>query len=210
MKHKSLISFQWLNAAILAILIFLGTNSALHAQNWNLSGGLNSTKYVYINSSGAKVDYLTPASGFHMEIAREWPIYNVVLFDAGLNFSQFNNEGVVQNIRSTYRTDFAGLFVGAGPLIEINDEFSFLIKAKASVRKMIHGTQMLQSDILDLSDNEQFNGVSFLPGICFEVHKVINDNMAVYLQFQHYDGSLINASRLSFVPTNISIGIKLK
>jgi len=210
MNQRGLFSFRGLTVNLFGLLTIIGANSALHAQNWNLSGGLNSTKYVYINSSGAKVDYLTPASGFHMEIAREWPIYNVVLFDAGINFSQFNNEGVVQNIRSTYRTDFVGLFVGAGPLIEINDEFSFLIKAKASVRKMIHGTQILQSDILDLSQNEQFNGVSFLPGICFEVHKVVNDNMAVYLQFQYYDGSLINSSRLSFVPTNISIGIKLK
>lgn len=182
----------------------------MKAQNWNLSAGLNSTKYIFFNSSGQKVDYLTPATGFHMEISREWPVHSVFLFDAGLNFSQFNNEGALQNIRSSYRTDFIGLFAGIGPLLEINEDISFLIKAKVSARKMIHGTQILQSDIQDLSKNDQFNELYFIPGLCLEFHKVVNDNMAIYLQFQHYNSSIISTSRLSFAPTNISIGIKIK
>jgi hypothetical protein len=193
----------------ITLLLFFAVSSA-SAQTWNLSFGANNTDYVFTNSQGVNPAFLKPASGLNMTLGYEKSMSRRFQYDAGLSYSQYNAVGDVQNIPFSYQTDFMGLSGGIGPKLEFRNDFTLMLKARGAVQKMINGNQFLQNRFLDLSEDEQFQGLRYFVGFSLELEKKVNSNLYVYTQYQHLDTIQFGASTLNFVPSTISFGIKIQ
>jgi hypothetical protein len=179
------------------------------AQTWNLSVGANITNFVFTNSSGNNPSFLKPSTGLQLNLGYEKSLSKRFVYDAGMIYNQYNSVGDVQNIPFSYATDFIGLSGGIGPKIEFKNDFTLILKARGAAQKMINGNQFLQNHYIDLADDDQFSKVRLFVGFSIELEKKVNQNCAVYTQYQHIDTNTFGTSTLNFVPSTFSFGIKL-
>lgn len=168
------------------------------------------TTYVFTNSAGTNPSFFRPSSGLHLGLSRELNITNTILFDFGINYNQFNNEGDVQNIPFSYATDFVGIHVGIGPSLNLGKGIAFIPKINVSVAKMIKGSQFLKNRYVDLSGDEQFNSLRTMFGYSFELSKQVNPHIGVFLKYQHLDSYKFGSSTLNLIPSTFSLGLSLK
>lgn len=192
------------------VLLFLLATSSLSAQTWNLSAGVNTTKFVFSNSQGQNPDYMKSGAGNNLSLSYEQALSSRFQYDAGLVYSQYNSVGDVQNIPFSYQTDFMGLTGGIGPKLDLPYQLKATLKGRASLQKMVNGNQFLQYNYVDLSDDPQFNGVRFFLGFSLELERKVNQNLSVFTQFQHLDTIEFGASTLNFVPSTFSFGLKIQ
>lgn len=198
-----------------AIIIVLITSTLIKAQSnqgatWNLSVGSNVTRFVFTNAVGVNPDFLKPSSGLNLGLGYEKAMSRRFQYDLGLAYSQYNAVGDVQNIPFSYQTDFIGFSGGIGPKLELKNDFTLMLKARGSAQKMINGNQFLQNHYVDLSEDQQFNGLRYFVGFSLELEKKVNSNLLVYTQYQHLDTIQFGTSTLNFVPSTVSFGIKIQ
>jgi hypothetical protein len=191
-------------------LLFLLLASAATAQTWNLSAGVNTTKFVFSNALGQNPDYMKSGAGNFLSLSFEKPLSPRFQYDAGLVYSQYNSVGDVQNIPFSYQTDFIGLTGGVGPKLDLPYDLKATLKGRASLQKMVNGNQFLQNQYIDLSDDDQFSGVRFFLGFSLELERKVNQSLSVFTQFQHLDTIQFGASSLNFVPSTFSFGLKIQ
>ena len=193
----------------IALLLLIVASSA-SAQTWNLSAGINTTKFVFTNAQGQNPDYMKSGAGTNLSLSYERPLSTHFQYDAGLVYSQYNSVGDVQNIPFSYQSDFMGLNGGIGPKLDLPYDLKATLKGRASIMKMVNGNQFIQNQYVDLSDDPQFSGLRFFLGFSMELEKKVNQNISVYTQFQHLDTILFSASSLNFIPTTFSFGLKIQ
>lgn len=191
-------------------LLFLLLASAATAQTWNLSAGVNTTKFVFSNALGQNPDYMKSGAGNFLSLSFEKPLSPRFQYDVGLVYSQYNSVGDVQNIPFSYQTDFIGLTGGVGPKLDLPYDLKATLKGRASLQKMVNGNQFLQNQYIDLSDDDQFSGVRFFLGFSLELERKVNQSLSVFTQFQHLDTIQFGASSLNFVPSTFSFGLKIQ
>lgn len=195
---------------VLCLLQFASYAQSNQAATWNVSVGVNTTRYVYTNSAGLNPDYMKAGSGLNLALTYEKSLTRRFQYDLGLAYSQYNAVGDVQNIPFSYQTDFLGLTGGIGPKLEFRNDFTVILKARAAVQKMVNGNQFLQNHYVDLSYDDQFSGAKILVGFSLEVEKKVNSNLYVFTQYQHLDTNTFGTSSLNFVPSTLSFGIKIQ
>jgi hypothetical protein len=191
-------------------LLLLLVASTMSAQTWNLSAGVNTTKFVFSNSQGQSPDYTKAGAGNNLGLSYENSLTTYIQYDAGLVYSQYNAVGDVQNIPFSYQTDFMGLTGGIGPKLDLPYQLKATLKGRASLQKMVNGYQYLQNQYLDLSDDTQFSGARFFLGFSLELERKVNQSLSVFTQFQHLDTIEFGASSLNFVPSTFSFGLKIQ
>lgn len=179
------------------------------SQSFKMSVGANITSYVFTNSAGINPSFIRPASGLSLNLSREAHLTKNFIWDAGIAYNQFNAVGDVQNIPFNYSTDFIGFNAGVGPKIKLGNGLNLIPKGNVSIAKMINGNQFLQNHYVDLSTDEQFNSLKTLLGYSFELNKVVNSNMNVFLKYQHLDSYSFGSSTLNFIPSTLCIGIEI-
>jgi hypothetical protein len=179
------------------------------AQTWNFSVGANTTDFVFTNSSGNNPTYLKPGTGLQFNLGYEKALSKRFIYDVGLTYNQYNSVGDVQNIPFSYATDYLGLSGGLGPKIEFRNDFTLILKARGAAQKMINGNQFLQNRYVDLAEDDQFSKVRLFVGFSLELEKKVNQNCAVFMQYQHIDTNTFGTSTLNLVPSSLSFGIKL-
>jgi hypothetical protein len=74
---------------------------------------------------------------------------------------------------------------------------------------MIKGNQFNLNRYIDLSADEQFNSLRTLYGYSFELSKQVNDQLGLFVKYQHLDSYNFGNSTLNFIPSTFSIGISL-
>ena len=190
-------------------LLLLLLSFPAFCQSYKVAVGSNITTYVFANSSGVNPLSLRSESGLSLQASKEFSLSKVFLLDLGLQYNQFNNVGDIQNIPLSYSTDFIGLGVGVGPSLSLGKGFSFLPKVSLSASKMIKGNQFNLNRYIDLSSDDQFNSLRTLYGYSFELGKQVNDQLGLFVKYQHADSYNFGSSTLNFIPSTFSIGVSL-
>ena len=224
----------------LAVCILFALISILaKAQQFKLTQGIAITQFNYQNEQGQAVQGLKSGSGLAFALAfhktslvdsakykldqTPFAIYlgqnptvakllSLINYDLGLQFSQLNAVGDIQNIAFCYQTDYLGLHGKLGVRIPLPWKFSLNLQGIASVNKIMHGNQLLMNRYVDLTEDAQFAQVKMMAGYGAEFEKRFSDKLAgffTYQQTQTLNSNPVGQSTLHFKPTMFSVGIRL-
>jgi hypothetical protein len=209
------------------------------AQQFKLNQGIAITQFNYQNDQGQAVQGLKSGSGLAISLAfhkanlvdsakfkleqTPFAIYlglnpkiakllSMINYDLGLQFSQLNAVGDIQNNAFSYQTDYIGLHGKLGIRIPLPYKFSLNLQGIASVNKIMHGNQLLINRYIDLTEDAQFAQIKIMAGYGAEFEKRFSDKLAgffSYQQTQTLNSNPVGQSTLHFRPTIFSVGIRL-
>ena len=223
------------------VLIFLCVYNATPAcaQQFKLTQGIAITQFNYQNEQGQNVQGLKSGSGLAFALAfhkaslvdsakykldqTPFAIYlgqnptvakllSLINYDLGLQFTQLNAVGDIQNNAFSYQTDYVGFQGKLGVRIPLPWKFSINLQGIASVNKIVHGNQLLINRYIDLTDDAQFAQIKMMAGYGAEFEKRFSDKLVgffSYQQTQTLNSNPVGLSTLHFKPTIFSVGIRL-
>jgi hypothetical protein len=228
-------SFQGL---LLCFLVVLITPQA-KAQQFKLTQGIAITQFNYQNEQGQNVQGLKSGSGLAFALAfhksglvdsakykleqTPFAIYlgqnpkvakllSLINYDLGLQFTQLNAVGDIQNNAFSYQTDYIGLHGKLGVRIPLPYKFSLNLQGITSVNKIVHGNQLLINRYIDLTEDVQFAQVKIMAGYGAEFEKRFSDKLVGFVSYQQtqtLNSNPVGQSTLHFKPTMFSVGIRL-
>jgi hypothetical protein len=222
------------------VLILLCVYNAIptHAQQFKLTQGIAITQFNYQNDKGQNVQGLKSGSGLAFALAfhkaslvdsakykleqTPFAIYlgqnptvakllSLINYDLGLQFTQLNAVGDIQNNAFSYQTDYIGIHGKLGIRIPLPAKFSLNLQGIASVNKIVHGNQLLINRYIDLNDDAQFAPLKIMAGYGAELEKRFSDKLGgffAYQQTQTLNSNPLGQSSLNFKPTMFSVGIR--
>ena len=223
------------------VLIFLCVYNATPAiaQQFKLTQGIAITQFNYKNDQGQTVQGLKSGSGLAFALAfhkaslvdsakykldqTPFAIYlgqnpkvakllSLINYDLGLQFTQLNAVGDIQNNAFSYQTDYVGFQGKLGVRIPLPWKFSINLQGIASVNKIVHGNQLLINRYIDLTDDAQFAQIKMMAGYGAEFEKRFSDKLVGFFscqQTQTLNSNPVGQSTLHFKPTVFSVGIRL-
>lgn len=228
-------SFRGMLLSFLFVLITL----QVKAQQFKLTQGIAITQFNYQNEQGQNIQGLKSGSGLAFAMAfhkaslvdsakykldqTPFAIYlgqnpkvakllSLINYDLGLQFTQLNAVGDVQNNAFSYQTDYIGLHGKLGLRIPLPYKFSLNLQGIASVNKIVLGNQLLMNRYVDLTEDAQFAQVKIMAGYGAEFEKGFSDKLVVffaYQQTQTLNSNPVGQSTLHFKPMMYSLGIRL-
>jgi len=228
-----------LSRGIVLILICIYYTIPAQAQQFKLTQGIAITQFNYQNEQGQKIQGLKSGSGLAFALAfhkaslvdsakykldqTPFAIYlgqnptvakilSLINYDLGLQFTQLNAVGDIQNNAFSYQTDYIGLHGKLGVRIPLPWKFSLNLQGIASVNKIVHGNQLLMNHYVDLTDDTQFAQIKIMAGYGAEFEKRFSDKLVgifTYQQTQTLNSNPVGQSTLHFKPTIFSVGIRL-
>jgi len=234
-SNPSIHSSRGLLVSLFLVLIF----TQLKGQQFKLTQGIAITQFNYQNEQGQKIQGLKSGSGLAFALAYHkaslvdsakykldqtpFAIYlgqnpkiakmlSMINYDLGLQFSQLNAVGDIQNNPFSYQTDYIGLHGKLGVRIPLPWKFSLNLQGIASVNKIVHGNQLLMNHYVDLTDDAQFAQIKIMAGFGAEFEKRFSDKLVgifTYQQTQTLNSNPVGQSTLNFKPTIFSVGIRL-
>ena len=223
---------------ILLLFSFFLISNLVFAQQFKLTQGIAITQFNYQNDQGQNIQGLKSGSGLAFALAfhkaslvdsakykleqTPFSIYlgqnpklakllSLINYDLGLQFTQLNAVGDIQNNAFSYQTDYIGLHGKLGIRIPLPAKFSLNLQGIASVNKIVHGNQLLINRYIDLTEDTQFSQVKIMAGYGAELEKRFSDKLAgffSYQQTQTLNSNPLGQSSLNFKPTMFSIGIR--
>ncbi|MHA8107502.1 hypothetical protein [Aquirufa sp. 5-AUSEE-100C1] len=230
--------FNFFIAAVLFAITFLFIQP-LRAQQLKLSQGIAITHFIYQNEQGQMLNGLKSGSGLFLQLAYHksslvdttkqkleqtpFAIYlsqnakvakllSLLNYDLGLQFSQLNAVGDIQNNAFSYQTDYLGIHGKFGIRIPLPWKVAINLQGIASINKIVHGNQLLSNRYVDLTENPQFGQVKLIGGYGAEVEKRFLDKLAGFVSYQQtqtLNDQPEGQSTLNFKPTVFSVGIRL-
>ena len=223
---------------VLPLFVVLITSFS-QAQSLKIQLGSSITAFRYTQANGVKANYLKPSSGLAFGLAfhkaslvdsakykldqTPFAIYlgqnpkvvkllSLINYDMGLQFTQLNAVGDIQNNAFSYQTDYIGLHGKLGLRIPLPWKFSLNLQGIASANKIVLGNQLLMNRYVDLTEDAQFAQVKIMGGYGVEFEKGFSDKLVgffAYQQTQTLNSNPVDQSTLHFKPTIFSVGIRL-
>ena len=223
---------------ILLLFSFFLISNLVFAQQFKLTQGIAITQFNYQNDQGQNIQGLKSGSGLAFALAfhkaslvdsakykleqTPFSIYlgqnpklakllSLINYDLGLQFTQLNAVGDIQNNAFSYQTDYIGLHGKLGIRIPLPAKFSLNLQGIASVNKIVHGNQLLINRYIDLTEDTQFSQVKIMAGYGAEFEKRFSDKLAGFISYQQtqtLNSNPLGQSSLNFKPTMFSIGIR--
>jgi hypothetical protein len=139
-------------------------------------------------------------------------LLSLINYDLGLQFTQLNAVGDIQNNAFSYQTDYIGLHGKLGVRIRLPYKFSLNLQGITSVNKIVHGNQLLINRYIDLTEDVQFAQVKIMAGYGAEFEKRFSDKLVGFVSYQQtqtLNSNPVGQSTLHFKPTIFSVGIRL-
>ena len=225
--------------SLLFLVLFVSLIPAAHAQQIKLTQGIAITEFNYQNEQGQNLQGLKSGSGLAFGLAfhkaslvdsakykldqTPFAIYlgqnptvakllSLINYDLGIQLTQQNAVGDIQNNAFSYQTDYLGLHGKLGVRIPLPWKFSLNLQGIASINKIVHGNQWLMNRYVDLTEDAQFAQVKMIAGYGAEFEKRFSDKLAgffSYQQTQTMNSNPVGQSTLHFKPTIFSVGIRL-
>jgi hypothetical protein len=225
--------------SLLFFVLFVSLIPTAHAQQIKLTQGIAITEFNYQNEQGQNLQGLNSGSGLSFALAihksslvdsakykldqTPFAIYlgqnptvakllSLINYDLGIQLTQLNAVGDIQNNAFSYQTDYLGLHGKLGVRIPLPWKFSLNLQGIASVNKIVHGNQWLMNRYVDLTEDAQFAQVKMIAGYGAEFEKRFSDKLAgffSYQQTQTMNSNPVGQSTLHFKPTIFSVGIRL-
>jgi hypothetical protein len=218
-------------------LLILVTNLA-KAQQIKFNQGIALTHFSYQNDQGQAIQGLKQGSGLAIQLSihkisvvdsakykleqSPMAIYlgqnpkmakflSLINYDLGVQFTQLNAAGDIQNIAFNYQTDYIGLLGKFGIRIPLPFRCALNLQGIASINKIIHGNQLLMNHYIDLTEDPQFSQIKLIRGYGVEFEKQISGKAAgfiAYQQTQTVNSNPIGQSTLHLQPSIFSLGIR--
>ena len=208
-------------------------------QQFKLTQGIAITQFNYQNDQGQALQGMKSGSGLAFQLAfhkaslvdttqqkleqTPFAIYlsqnakiakllSLLNYDLGLQFTQLNAVGDIQNNAFSYQTDYLGVHGKLGIRIPLPFKTAINLQGIVSVNKIVHGNQLLMNRYEDLSQDPQFSQIKFMAGYGAEVEKRFTDKLAGFVSYQQtqtLNDQPKGQSTLNFKPTVFSVGIRL-
>jgi hypothetical protein len=228
-----------LSSRFFASIILAFVLTQVKAQQFKLSQGIAITQFDYKNNQGQNIQGLKSGSGLAFGLAfhkaslvdsakyklEQTPfaiylgqnptvanILSLINYDLGLQFTQLNAVGDIQNNAFSYQTDYIGFQGKLGVRIPLPAKFSLNLQGIASMNKIVHGNQLLTNRYIDLTDDVQFAQIKIMAGFGAEFEKRFSDKLAgffAYQQTQTLNSNPVGLSTLHFKPSMFSVGMRL-
>lgn len=223
---------------VFLILCSVLTMQAAYGQQFKLTQGIALTQFNYQNEQGQTLQGMKSGSGLSFQLAfhkaslvdttqqkleqTPFAIYlsqnakiakllSLLNYDLGLQFTQLNAVGDVQNNAFSYQTDYLGVHGKFGIRIPLPWKFAVNLQGIASINKIVHGNQLLMNRYEDLTQDPQFSQIKFIGGYGAEVEKRFTDKLAGFVSYQltqTLNDQPEGQSTLNFKPTVFSVGIR--
>lgn len=208
------------------------------AQQIKFNQGIALTKFDYQNQQGQNFQGLKPGSGLTFSLSyhkaslidstkyrtEHTPLastlsqstsmakfLSMINYDLGVQLTQFNAVGDIQNNAFSYQTDYMGVHGKLGFRISLPWQLSLNFQGIASLNKILHGNQLLTNRYVDLTEDPQFSQVKIMAGYGVEFEKRFSPKLAgffSYEQTQSVNSNPVGQSTLNFKPTAFSLGVR--
>jgi chemotaxis protein MotB len=199
---------------LLLCAAFLISTNSLISQELYLESGKTIASFDYYNELGVTLDNIHASShtfltvGFRKNLWTEHLYYN-----ANASFNGYGAIGSDKAFDNYFEWDLNYLGIGFGLDYQFYrpGNFSFYIKASASVEFLIQGTQTLNNQVYNLYREKDFDGAMFnlRPGL--GVQYKISENLTVFSQYTYgVSNTFKNISgNLKIKTDNVGIGFLL-
>jgi chemotaxis protein MotB len=199
---------------LLLCAAFLISTNSLISQELYLESGKTIVSFDYYNELGVTLDNIHASShtfltvGFRKNLWTEHLYYN-----ANASFNGYGAIGSDRAFDNYFEWDLNYLGIGFGLDYQFYrpGNFSFYIKAFASVEFLIQGTQTLNNQVYNLYREKDFDGAMFnlRPGL--GVQYKISENLTVFSQYTYgVSNTFKNISgNLKIKTDNVGIGVLL-
>jgi hypothetical protein len=186
------------------------------AQQMFLEVGSGSTSMKYKNSSGESLDNLLPTNNNFMQFGYRYSKPDDFLtFTLACSYSGYGAIGsdtLFSNFME-YRLNYGQLHAGADVRVISLKGFEINIKANGSLGVMLQGTQTLNNQVFDLSENDEFDNLLLSFALGISATRPVSENASIFVQFMNSSGAPagVNQSeaveRWKIYSNNLSFGV---
>lgn len=174
------------------LLLLISYSYVGSAQQMFLEVGSSSTSMEYKNSSGESLDNLLPTNNSFMQFGYRYSKPdNFLTFTLAGSYSGYGaigSDSLYSNFME-YRLNYAQFYAGADVRVISLKGFEINIKANGSLGVMLQGTQTLNNQVFDLSENDEFDNLLLSLAVGISATRPISDNASIYVQFMNASGA---------------------
>ena len=193
----------------LVLLLFVATNAT--AQQLYLEGGKSSTIFDFTSSKGVKLDNLQATAHSFMAIGyRTQEFAENLNLSFGANYSGYGaigSNGAQENYME-WVVNYAGLNVGVDYTVYNIKKASIYVKGGVSTAFFIQGSQILNSRVINLKNDEDFGTMLNLHVGAGFSHP-ISEHLSFYTQYLYGKSADMSKgdAKLKIASNNVSFGL---
>jgi opacity protein-like surface antigen len=197
---------------ITLLVLFLAATAITTAQQVYLESGMSSTSIEYENSQGTGLENLHATNHNFMAIGYKNQLFTKNLQLAiGANYAGYGAIGSDETFNNfmEWNVNYAGLNLGLDYTLFSIKKASFYLKGGMSVAIFTQGTQTLNSTVIDLKNNDDFDTTLISMQAGAGLQHPISDKLSFYVQYL-YGKSMDTAKgdeTLKFKSSNVSFGL---
>jgi hypothetical protein len=196
----------------LFLLLFTGCN--LQAQELFFSNGKNFTKYDYKNSFGNTNSNLRSGEGSFYQLGLDFKLNKAtdkLSYAFSVVYNQFNAEGGTSSANYSWKTNYLGVQNALNYTLFQNSK-SFKVKTKLGIATstIIKGEQHINNVVFDITNNEEFSGITIQPNVGVDFQYAINPNIRISAGYEFskaFNVSNTSSEELSLTNNQIHFGL---
>ena len=196
------------------LLLVLFSGCFLQAQELFFSNGKNFTKYDYKNSFGNTNSNLRSGEGSFYEMGLDFKLNKAtdkLSYAVSVVYNQFNAEGGTSTANYSWKTNYLGVQNSLNYTLFQNSK-SFKVKTKLGVATstIIKGEQYINNVVFDITNNEEFKGITIQPNVGVDFQYAINQNVRISAGYEFskaFNVSNSSSEELSFTNNQIHFGL---
>jgi hypothetical protein len=198
------------------LLLVLFSGCFLQAQELFFSNGKNFTKYDYKNSLGNTNSNLRSGEGSFYQLGLDFKLNKAATTDklsyaVSVVYNQFNAEGGTSTANYSWKTNYLGVQNALNYTLFQNSK-SFKVKTKLGVATstIIKGEQSINNVVFDITNNEEFKGLTIQPNVGVDFQYAINQNIRISAGYEFskaFNVSNSSSEELSFTNNQIHFGL---
>jgi hypothetical protein len=196
------------------LLLVLFSGCFLHAQELFFSNGKNFTKYDYKNSLGNTNSNLRSGEGSFYQLGLDFKLNKAtdkLSYAVSVVYNQFNAEGGTSTVNYSWKTNYLGVQNALNYTLFQNSK-SFKVKTKLGIATstIIKGEQYINNVVFDITNNEEFKGITIQPNVGVDFQYAINQNVRISAGYEFskaFNVSNSSSEELSFTNNQIHFGL---
>lgn len=198
------------------VLLVLMLSQIGYGQSLYAEFGQSVTRFDYQNSIGGTIENLQSVTASYLGAGYAFQLLGdkayVEVGGLFTNYGAIGSDAVLDNYFE-WDVTYVGLQTGVSYQFARVREFRFYSKLSASLEYLLRGTQTVNTQVFNLSGEDEFDNIIVVPRLALGVQYPISNKAALYLQYQYGRSfSLVNANpddneKLNINSHNIGIGI---
>ena len=199
---------------LLILLTFSGCY--MQAQELFFTTGKNFTTYNYKNALGMSNPNLRSGDGSFYQIGMDFKLNksaasSKLSYAVSVVYNQFNAVGGTSTADYSWKTNYLGVQNALNYTLFQNSK-SFKVKTKLGVATstIIKGEQYINNVVFDITNNEEFKGITIQPNVGVDFQYAINQNVRISAGYEFskaFNVSNSSSEELSFTNNQIHFGL---